>query len=198
MAASKERLCEAAVRLFTQRGYSETSVGDIEEAAGLTPRAGGFYRHFKSKEAVLLYAVEQMAEEMIADLTLSDVTALKAPRAELLVIARALMRHAALYRPLRLLMQREGHKMPTLRKAAKRANARLAALDVVPWVEDAMKRAGVRGRNARETGLIIFGPVLVHILALDRGDAAFGLKDEHFLDGWADHWAGWFARGGRD
>jgi AcrR family transcriptional regulator len=195
---SKERLSGAAIRLFNARGYSETTVGDIEAAAGLTRRAGGFYRHFASKEEVLIHSVQRMAEEMIAEIRLKDVIALKSPRAELLVIARALMRHAETYRSLRLLLQREGHKLPALRKAAQRANARLAALDVVPWMENVLKRSGVRGRDARELGLIIFGPVLLHILSLDRGDPAFGLKDERFVDIWADHWAGWMARGGRD
>jgi len=41
------------MRLFSQRGYAATSIARIEEAAGLTPGAGGLYHHFKSKEAVL-------------------------------------------------------------------------------------------------------------------------------------------------
>jgi hypothetical protein len=40
--------------------------------------------------------------------------------------------------------------------------------------------------------------VVLHLISIDRGDPAFGLKDESFLDPWADHWANWFARSGRN
>jgi AcrR family transcriptional regulator len=193
---SRDRILDAAVALIAAHGYGDTTVGDIEEAAGLTRRAGGFYRHFASKEEVLVQAVEHMAREMIGEIRLADVTSLKSPRAELLVIARSLMRHAEAYRPLRLILWREGHKLPALRKAAQRANARLAALDVVPWVEDVFRRSGIAKRPAREFGLMMFGPVILHILSLDRGDPAFGLQDDGFLDPWAEHWTAWLAAGG--
>ncbi len=194
---SRERIFDAAIALFAERGYRETTVGDIEDAAGLTRRAGGFYRHFASKEEILVQAVNRMAEEMIADIRLEQIVALKSPRAELFTIARALMQHAATYRPLRLILQREGYKLPALRRAARRANERLGTQDVVPWIEDVLRRSGVAKRDARELGLLMFGPVLLYILSLDRGDPAFGLKDDGFLDGWADRWAGWLERGGR-
>ena len=78
-----------------------------------------------------------------------------------------------------------------------RANKRLASLDVVPWVEHALGRSGLRNRNIREVALTIFGPVLLYIYSLDRGEPAFGLQGDAFLDTWADHWATWFAGGSR-
>jgi AcrR family transcriptional regulator len=41
------------MRLFAERGFAATTVGDIEAAAGLQPRRGALYKHFASKEAVL-------------------------------------------------------------------------------------------------------------------------------------------------
>jgi AcrR family transcriptional regulator len=191
-----EKLLREAVRLIGARGYHETTVGDIEEAAGLTRRAGGFYRHFTSKEDVLVQAVRLFSDQMVAEIRLEQIVALKSPRAELLVIAQALMRHAETYRPLRLLLQREGHKLPAVRDAARRANKRLATLDVVPWVESVLRRSGMKKQGAREIGLLVFGPVLLYIYSLDRGDPAFGITDaDAFLAIWADHWAEWFARG---
>lgn len=192
---SQDRLLEIAIRLFSERGFRETTVGDIEKAAGLTPRAGGFYRHFSSKEEVLVEGVRRISAEMIQELRLEDVISLKEPRAELMAIATALLSHAEIYRPFRVIIQREAHRLPALRDAARQANARLAAMDVVPWLEHALRRAGRATHNAREIGLIVFGPVLVYILGLDRGDAAFGLKDDAFLETWAEHWAPWFESG---
>jgi AcrR family transcriptional regulator len=189
--SSRERLFREAIRIFGERGYHETTIGDIEEAAGLTRRAGGFYRHFKSKEVLVVEAIERMSAEMIADIRLDEVVSLKSPRAEMLVIARALLRHAQVFRPLRILMQREVHRSPVLRKAARKANEKLAKLDVVPWVKNVLKRSGITGINPQTYSLLIFGPVTVTIVALDRGEPAYGVETETFLDAWADHWAQW-------
>src|ERR1700732_1144556 len=164
---SRDRVLHAAIELIAKRGYHETTVGDIEEAAGLTRRAGGFYRHFSSKEEVLVQALRRTADEMVAEIRLEEIVSLKAPRAELLVIARALIRHAEAYRPLRLILQREGHKLPALRTAARLANARLANLDVVPWIKHAVRRSAVKAQDARELGLVMFGPVLLYIISVD-------------------------------
>ena len=192
----RERLLRVAVELFNKKGFRETTVGDIEQAAGLSRRAGGFYRHFASKEQVLVGAIDGMAEEMIADIRIDEVTRLDAPRAELLLIARSLMRHAEGHRPMRLLVQREGFKLKAVRAAAHRANARLGSMDVVPWVESALARTGAKGHNAAELALIIFGPVITHILGTDRADPPFGVASTDFLEFWASHWAKWFEQQG--
>ena len=194
----RERLLRVAVALFNKKGFRETTVGDIEAAAGLSRRAGGFYRHFSSKEDVLVRAIEGMAAEIAADIRIEDLIRLKAPRAELLLIARALIRHAELYRPLRLLVQREGYKLSAVKTAARRANAKLGTIDVVPWVENSTARFGIDVRDAAALALVIFGPVVTYILGIDRADPAFGVADaEDFLDLWAAHWSDWLERGGR-
>ncbi|REE96381.1 TetR/AcrR family transcriptional regulator [Thermomonospora umbrina] len=56
---TRERIVAEALRLFADRGYAATSVAEIEAAAGLSPGAGGLYRHFRSKEEVLGAAVRE-------------------------------------------------------------------------------------------------------------------------------------------
>ena len=51
--STRERIVAESLRLFADRGYAATSVAEIEAAAGLSPGAGGLYRHFRSKEEVL-------------------------------------------------------------------------------------------------------------------------------------------------
>ncbi len=58
MADSKERVVAAATKCFAAKGYSATTLADIEAAAGLTPGAGGTYRHFQSKRAILEAVVD--------------------------------------------------------------------------------------------------------------------------------------------
>ena len=43
----------AAMDLFGRQGYHATTIAQIEAAAGLSAGAGGLYRHFKSKRALL-------------------------------------------------------------------------------------------------------------------------------------------------
>ena len=51
MIAARERVLDAAVELFAERGYDGTSISQVIERANLTK--GGFYHHFASKEALL-------------------------------------------------------------------------------------------------------------------------------------------------
>ncbi len=48
---TRGRIVEAAARSFRSRGYRAAGVDQFMDAAGLT--AGGFYAHFKSKQALL-------------------------------------------------------------------------------------------------------------------------------------------------
>lgn len=51
-ARTRERLLAAAVELFVRKGFDDTTVAEIAAAAGVTPMT--FFRHFGSKEAVVL------------------------------------------------------------------------------------------------------------------------------------------------
>jgi AcrR family transcriptional regulator len=59
---TRERIVSESLRLFAHRGYAATSVAEIEAAAGLSPGAGGLYRHFRSKEEVLASAIREHIE----------------------------------------------------------------------------------------------------------------------------------------
>jgi AcrR family transcriptional regulator len=50
-ASTKERIIEAAVRLFNESSASEVSTNHIAEAAGVSP--GNLYYHFRNKEEII-------------------------------------------------------------------------------------------------------------------------------------------------
>ena len=66
---SKERgktrllLLDAGLNLFSSRGYDGVAVGELEEAVGLKPGSGSFYRHFADKEALLKAIMEREIEQ---------------------------------------------------------------------------------------------------------------------------------------
>jgi AcrR family transcriptional regulator len=65
---TRERLLDAALELFGERGYDSVTVAEITERAGLTKRT--FFRHFTDKREVLFVGQEQLSRifaEAIAD-----------------------------------------------------------------------------------------------------------------------------------
>lgn len=48
---TRERIVDAADRLFYEQGYEQTSFSDVAESVGIT--RGNFYHHFKSKDEIL-------------------------------------------------------------------------------------------------------------------------------------------------
>lgn len=56
---TRDRILDAALVLFLERGVAGTTVSDIERAVGLAAGTGSFYRHFPSKEAVVVPAFER-------------------------------------------------------------------------------------------------------------------------------------------
>jgi TetR/AcrR family transcriptional regulator, transcriptional repressor for nem operon len=60
-ALTRRRIVEAASRLFRDRGIASVSIADITSSLGLTD--GGFYRHFASKEALVVEALDAASLE---------------------------------------------------------------------------------------------------------------------------------------
>lgn len=75
-----QRLAQAAIELFAERGYAETSVIDIAQRAGLTKST--FFRHFASKREVLF------GEDLMSQVLTDTIAGADAGLPHLEVIAR--------------------------------------------------------------------------------------------------------------
>lgn len=64
---ARERIEQAALELYAERGFDETSVADIAERAGLTERT--FFRHFADKREVLFGSSTPLAELLASQVT---------------------------------------------------------------------------------------------------------------------------------
>jgi len=60
---AKGRLGEAAMELFRERGYENTTVAEIAERAGLTERT--FFRHYADKREVLFAGMGEVQEFLV-------------------------------------------------------------------------------------------------------------------------------------
>lgn len=61
---TRRTLYEAALRLFCERGYDQTTIAEITEAAGLSTRT--FFSYFRRKDDVALYDAEDKVLRALA------------------------------------------------------------------------------------------------------------------------------------
>ena len=62
---TRSLIINAALSLFQKQGFTETSISDIVEKAGLTK--GAFYHHFDTKEAILLLIHDEYIEHQLSE-----------------------------------------------------------------------------------------------------------------------------------
>jgi len=60
---SHQRILDAAARAVRRQGYAGVGVAEVMKEAGLTH--GGFYAHFKSRDALLAAAIEHAARDSV-------------------------------------------------------------------------------------------------------------------------------------
>jgi AcrR family transcriptional regulator len=113
-ASTRDRIVSAAIQLFAERGFRGTTVGDIEAAAGLSPRAGGFYKHFASKEEVLEAGIERRVTELETMRPALETMSFDDLRAGLEMVARWALGELAAEMPLIKIVQKEGDRVPEL------------------------------------------------------------------------------------
>ena len=88
--ATHERIVKTAARAIRRSGYGGAGVAEIMKEAGLTH--GGFYAHFKSREAMLAEAGDRAGAETVA--TMERVAAAAPPEKALQAILRTYLSKA--------------------------------------------------------------------------------------------------------
>jgi AcrR family transcriptional regulator len=68
-----KRLQQAAMELYSKRGFDETTVAEIAERAGLTERT--FFRHFADKREVLFAGSDQLKLAVVSAVAAAPVSA---------------------------------------------------------------------------------------------------------------------------
>lgn len=74
----KQQICEAAARLFRDKGYSATSMRDLARAVNL--KASSLYNHIQSKEEILQEICFRNARRFLEEM--NRIEAMQAPAAE--------------------------------------------------------------------------------------------------------------------
>jgi AcrR family transcriptional regulator len=153
---ARGRLEEAALDLYTERGFDQTTVAEIAERAGLTERT--FFRHFADKREVLFGGQDALLELFVT--TIAEAPESTAP---LDAVAAALEASAPAFA--------ERHRLARRRQAVIAANPGLheRELSKLAAMASAMADA-LRARGVGETAakLIAEAGVAVFRVAFDR------------------------------
>lgn len=188
---TRQRLLDAGITLFAEKGFAATTVGEIEAAVGLQPRRGALYKHYPSKEALLEEAVRRHIDSVaigatqVGDLEITSVVAadLELLRPLLRALGRwfldELDRQRDLIRLLEHESQRFAHLTEEVRRdiidAGNRAASRLLA-SAAPEVDDP-EAAAV---------LLLASLAGVRRTAWTLGSPPLAVDDERVLDRWTD------------
>ncbi len=147
---ARGRLAKAAMELYAEQGFEQTTVAEIAARAGLTERT--FFRHFADKREVLFYGTE-----MLRDLLTGAVTGSPDSATALDAVSAAFEAACA--------MLQENPQRVRLRDAIVSANAELRERELIKLAALAAAVAGaLRDRGipdpaaslAAETGVAVF------------------------------------------
>jgi AcrR family transcriptional regulator len=183
---TRERLLAAGIRLFADRGYRDTTVGDIEAAAGLQPRRGAMYYYFSTKQALLEAAVEthlaaiEQGRRQLDDLRGIDI------RSEALSIGRWFLAELDAERYLCRILEQEGDRVPEIREMIR---ARIIEAGHLA-VERAIRRWMGKQASPLDTGalavLLVAPLVNLRRATWTYGSPPLGVDDKRLLGTWAD------------
>lgn len=113
---TRNRLLDAAMHLFARNGVATTTVGAIEQAAGMAPRSGALYKYFESKEALLSAGLER---HLATVRDIGDELALRPlgdMRSELTLLGHWLLQELEVERNITHILEREGARVAVLRE----------------------------------------------------------------------------------
>jgi AcrR family transcriptional regulator len=186
---TRERIIIEATRLFAERGYRGTTVGEIEEAAGLAPRAGGLYKHFRSKGELLMAGIERHVAEIEAMRTAMDLMPLGDLRAELTLIARWTLAELANEQDLMRIVFRDGDQFPELVDLFGERIVDRGYREAAEFIGRVFEQAGALDENLDALAAIALGS-LVHYRVEETmfGAPPAGVGEEEFIETWVEIW----------
>jgi AcrR family transcriptional regulator len=183
--STRERIVDAAMRLFGENGYRGTSVAHIEAAAGLTPGAGGLYHHFRTKEQVLAAGIERHLARLDALRDIRGVLGgLGDLRAELIVTARYTLAELDNETELLRILALEARTHPGLVEGAVHRLVSATYAEFATWLTE---RTGLAAERAEAIATVGLGALLSsRLLTAVLGVTPTGVDDETFVATWVD------------
>jgi AcrR family transcriptional regulator len=184
---TRERILDAAVDLFGRQGYAGTSVGEIEAAAGLSPRSGALYKHFPSKADVLRAAVGRRSRETEALEATAAVALEGDPLTELEDLGAVALATIARDQPVLRIIMKEGENFPELRDEFRDRVVRRGHRTTAAWLRLVIERAGAdsAGLDVDAIAAVMLAPMISYrVLGTLFGEAHGGVGEDRYLAAW--------------
>jgi AcrR family transcriptional regulator len=182
--ATRERIVDEAMHLFSQHGYTATSIAKIEAAAGLTPGAGGIYHHFASKEAVLAAGIERQLGRLGALREIRHVLgSLGDLKAELTLTARYVLAELDSESELLRILASDARNRPQLLTAAVEELVSSTFTGFAAWVGERAERE-IPPEEATAVAAFGLGSLLSSRLLRDVLGIPSPVDDETLVDTW--------------
>ena len=188
--STRERIVSEALVLFAKRGFRGATVGDIEAAAGLSPRAGGLYKHFRSKEELLAAGIERHVREIEAVRPLLDLMPLGDLRAELTLVARWALQELGAEQPLMRVVQKDGDQFPELVAEVRERIVERGHREAANVMGRMFAEAGLSGAEADALAAVALGSLVNYRIEETMfGVPPGGVDEERFIEAWVDLWS---------
>lgn len=187
--STRQRIVKEAIRLFAERGYRGTTVGEIEAAAGLAPRSGGLYKHFRSKEEVLQAAIERHVSEIEAVRSAMELMPLGDLRSELTLVARWTLHELEEEQELMRVIQKDGDQFPELVTEVHERIVNRGHQEARKLIARLVEQSGASVRNADALAAVaLSSPVAYRIEERMFGVPPGGVGEDDFIEAWVDLW----------
>jgi AcrR family transcriptional regulator len=173
---TRARIMDRALELFARQGVAGTSVVEIEEAAGLSPGSGSFYRHFENKEAVLHAVVER---EVARAAAAREARIGEPDRLD--VAYRRTLDELERLQPLMEIAAREGRQRPGLLEPVQRVLAEDGARAESALLAELMERGEIGEADADAVAAVAMLALVGHHLTEHFFGAPIGANRERFV-----------------
>lgn len=180
-----ERLLSAAMHLFATKGYEETSVGDIQVAAGLTYGSGALYKHFPSKQAVLEAGINRFIDT--ASTERAELASLHSDDfgSSLEMIAAAVMQSFRRDHEALRIVWRDLDRFPELQDAVRGKRIRATYDDFAKWLAAQRDHGRIHIDDPQATASVMLASLaFFHVLEALMGDTPGGLSEQRFTKAW--------------
>ncbi len=184
---TKDRIREAALKLFVADGYQKTSIARIETEAALAPRAGAFYRHFESKEALLADLAKSSISETREKFELEKLAAFGDTRSELVAIALKYEEASKREQPFVQLID-EIRVLKVGVDLENEVNDAMATA-LASWIETKPAAKGLSRKQLPALAVSVFGSWLFYLTKIQQGVTLASVDRDVLLNDWASRWA---------
>jgi AcrR family transcriptional regulator len=185
LSEAAERLLAAAMRLFAEKGYERTTVGEIQEAAGLTFGSGALYKHFPSKQAVLAEGVERFVESARSERRMLESLAEEPSSDTLKAMARQAMSAFDRDRDALRIVWRDLERFPELQAKVRTERIRATFDDFSAWLGQQADLGLLQPHDSQAVSAVALGSLaFFQILKFLMHDTPAGITEERFVDAW--------------